>query len=246
MSCNNCGVRLRSLLGAADSKADCLMQKCHDKQHSFSAGDVVHLEQNKIDYAFTVYSGCFILYNNFANGSRQILRVALPGEFVGFSRNSDGFLPYSIKAVTEAKICLFFDPKIEKMANEVPEVAKRLIDLQNNDMVLCQQRLLSLGQKTATESLAYLIMELYSRIKLQAPEFFNPKTKEVLFPLNQADMGDALGLTKVHVNRIIAIFKEEGLISCGHKKINIINKERLSEIGQFDINLIKNPFLHFG
>ncbi len=131
------------------------------------------------------------------------------------------------------------------MINENPKIAKRLIDLQANNAVLCQQRLLNLGQKTATESLAYLIIELYSRIKVQSPKQFNFQTGEAFFPLNQADMGDMLGLTKVHINRIIANFKDKNIISCGHKKLKVINEKRLAEIGQFNINLIKDPFRHF-
>ncbi|BBB22539.1 transcriptional regulator, Crp/Fnr family [Abyssogena phaseoliformis symbiont OG214] len=244
-NCSSCTVRSRALFGSVDEQNVRLTQKYRDKHCYFSAGEILHREQNKIDYAFTLYSGCLILYNNLSNGDRQILRVTLPGDFVGFSRNSKGELPYSIKAVTDSRICLFFDANVLQMTSEHPEIAKRLIDLQLNDTVLCQQRLLNLGQKSSTEGLAYLIMELYSRIKVQSPKEFDFKTGETFFPLNQADMGDALGLTKVHINRIIATFKNEGLISCGHKKLKIINEERLSEIGQFDIGLIKDPFRHF-
>ncbi len=68
------------------------------------------------------------------------------------------------------------------MTSEYPEIARRLIKLQLNDTVLCQQGLLNLGQKSATEGLAYLIMGLYSRIRAQSsPEevwlhFFCPKS----------------------------------------------------------------------
>jgi len=244
-NCNECTVRSRTLLGVVEDKNVRMTQHYRDKHHYFTAGDILHTEGQKIDYAFTVYSGCLILYNNLKNGSRQILRVALPGDFVGFSRNNKGELPYSIKAVTEVRICLFLDNSVQKMIREQPEIATRLIDLQLSDTILCQQRLVNLGQKSATESLAYLIMELYSRIRVQYSTIFDSKLGVTFFPLNQEDMGDALGLTKVHINRVITTFREQGLVSCGHKKIKVLNERKLSDIGQFDINLINDPFRHF-
>lgn len=244
-NCNECTVRSRALFGVVDELDIKPTQKYRDKHRYFSEGDILHVEREKIDYAFTVYSGCLILYNHLENGDRQILRVALPGDFVGFSRNHKGELPYSIQAVTDVRICIFLDTSVQTMIKEQPEIAKRLIDLQLNDAVLCQQRLLNLGQKNATESLAYLIMELYSRIRVQYPKIFDSELGATFFPLNQEDMGDSLGLTKVHISRIVTAFKKQGLIACGHKKLKVLDERKLSEIGQFDINLINDPFRHF-
>lgn len=244
-NCQECTVRSRALFGVIDVDNVRVTQNYRDKHRHITNGEIIHREQEKINYAFTLYSGCLILYNILPNGDRQILRVALPGDFVGFSRNHKGELPYSIKAVSDSRICLFSDKSVQKMIAEQPEIAKRLIDLQSNDMLLCQQRLLNLGHKNASEGLAYLIMELYSRIRVQAPTLFNRQTGESFFPLNQADMADSLGLTKVHINRIIMEFKEQGLIKCGHKHLQVVDEKKLSELGQFDLDLINDPFRHF-
>lgn len=243
--CSQCSVRSRTLFSVVDDDKIRITQKYRDKHRNFLAGEIIHSEQDSINYAFTLRVGYLILYNDLSNGGRHILRVALPGDFVGFSRNNKGELLYSIKAETDSNICLFFDDSVTKMVDENPEIAKRLIDLQSHEANLCQQRLLNLGQKTATESLAYLIMELYSRIRVQSPEDFNFATGEAFFPLSQADMGDALGLTKVHVNRVIADFKDQSLITCGRKKMRVLDEQRLSEIAEFDIDLIEDPFRQF-
>ncbi|BAS67214.1 Crp/Fnr family transcriptional regulator [Bathymodiolus septemdierum thioautotrophic gill symbiont] len=243
--CSQCAVRSRALFSAVDEDKVHITQEYRDKCRVFSAGDIIHIEKEPINYAFTLRTGCLILYNDLSNGERQILRVALPGDFVGFSRNRNGELLYSIKAETDSSICLFFDDNVTKMISENAEIAKRLIELQSHEASLCQQRLLNLGQKTATESLAYLIMELYSRIRMQSPKEFNFTTGEAFFPLSQADMGDALGLTKVHVNRVITNFKKQGLIAYSRKKIRVIDEQKLSEVAQFDIALIEDPFRQF-
>lgn len=243
-NCDECTVRPRTLFGTVPADDVGIIQNYRDKHRHFSAGSILHLEQQKIDCAFTVYSGCLMLYNDLENGSRQILHVAMPGDLVGLSRNNKGELPYSIKAITDVRTCMFLDSSVQKMIKERPEIAARLIDLQLGNAILYHQQILNLGQKTATQGLAYLIMELYSRIRVQSPADFDSASGEVFFPLNQADMGDSLGLTKVHINRIIISFKGQSLISCGHKKLKITNEKKLSEIGLFDINLIQ-PLRYF-
>ncbi len=244
-SCNRCTVRARTLFGTVDENKIPATQTYRNEYCHFSAGEIIHQEQHSIDYAFTLHTGCLILYNDLSSGERQILRVVLPGDFVGFSRNNKGELLYSIKAESDSHACLFFDENVTKMVGENSEVAKRLIELQAHETSLCQQRLLNLGHKTAAESLAYLIMELYARMRVQSPKDFNFITGEAFFPLSQADMGDALGLTKVHVNRVIARFKNQGLIVYGHKKMRVIDEKSLSAIAQFDVNLIEDPFRQF-
>ncbi|WP_428095874.1 hypothetical protein [Candidatus Thioglobus sp.] len=49
----------------------------------------------------------------------------------------------------------------------------------------------------------------------------------------------------MHVNRVIVAFKQQGLIACGYKKLKVIDEKELSKIGNFDINLIKDPFRYF-
>ncbi|WP_202762998.1 Crp/Fnr family transcriptional regulator [Bathymodiolus thermophilus thioautotrophic gill symbiont] len=243
--CSQCTIRSRTLFGAVGEDKIRITQKYRDKHHFFSADDILHLEQQKIDYSFILRSGCLMLYNDLEDGSRQILQIALPGDFVGFSRNYKGELPYSIKAVTDVGICLFSDKSMQKMISEQPEIAKKLIDLQSGKLIVCQQHLLNLGKKTAAESLAYLIMELHARIKVQAPEMFNDEENEAFFPLNQEGIGDILGLTKVHINRVMTSFRKQGLIVFSYKKLKLLDEEKLSEIGKFDISQVQEPFCHF-
>ncbi|WP_428095736.1 Crp/Fnr family transcriptional regulator [Candidatus Thioglobus sp.] len=134
-NCSKCTVRSRALFGAIGDENIRVTQKYRDKHCHFSKGSILHREQSKIDYAFTLYSGCLILYNDFENGTRQIIRVALPGDFIGFSRNSKGELPYSIQAVTDSKICLFFDTNVSKMRPCKPDCVKSSSKIRHNPLI---------------------------------------------------------------------------------------------------------------
>jgi len=63
----------------------------------------------------------------------------------------------------------------------------------------------------------------------------------IQFPLTQEDIGDATGVTKIHTNRILSELKNKKLIECNHKRLVILDEAALSEIAQFDVDLINNP-----
>jgi len=95
--------------------------------------------------------------------------------------------------------------------------------------------LLNIGRKDAAQSLAYLILDLLDKIKnISTTCAKNSHAEsEDFFPLNQEDMADAVGLTKVHVSRVISQFKKDGIIKCAHKKMEILDRDELVRIAQY-------------
>jgi CRP-like cAMP-binding protein len=57
-------------------------------------------------------------------------------------------------------------------------------------------------------------------------------------PLTQADLGDALGLSTVHVNRTLQELRGEGLIELHSGRLRILDWMRLKEAAQFDPNYL--------
>jgi transcriptional regulator with XRE-family HTH domain len=63
----------------------------------------------------------------------------------------------------------------------------------------------------------------------------------IRLPLTQLDLADALGLTSVHINRVIQGFRRDTLITLAHRRLTLLNMERLQEIAGFD-----QDYLHLG
>ena len=78
-------------------------------------------------------------------------------------------------------------------------------------------------------------MDLYTRIQEQDTD--NSEYEQNFFPLNQEDMADVLGLTKVHLSRVMSQFKKDNLIECGHKKLKVLDAQKLSKIGAYPFSL---------
>lgn len=196
--------------------------------------DFLH-EGSESDFVYTLFSGWAILYKTLPSGKRQIIRFALPGDLIGFQHNLKAPMHYSAQALTESVYCAFPRARMGEMLTQRPELATRLALMSARDSALCQQHLLGTGRKTAKERVAFLLLELYHRVRSLAdvmPDAIDGDAVE--FPVAQEEIGDAVGLTTVHVNRTLRELRDEGLVACSHRRLCILDDERLSEIGQFD------------
>ena len=112
-----------------------------------------------------------------------------------------------------------------------------------HDMNLCQHHLIGTGRKNARESIAFLLLKLFYRVRLQMQNGYDEATESIIFPLTQEDIGDTVGLTSVHVNRILKEMEAKGWIHCQSKCLTILDEEALMEIGQFDPGMISTKSL---
>lgn len=114
----------------------------------------------------------------------------------------------------------------------------RLASMESRDMSLCQHHQAFSSSKDSHESVAFLLMELFYRIRLQMRHQYDPVTNTIEFPLTQELIADAVGLTNIHVNRVLRQFHKLGLIECRQRKLTILNEESLAELGAFDKSMI--------
>lgn len=232
--CSECPVRELTLFKNVPEERLDDIQRHRKEQIIVPAKSVIFREDDVHGYVYTLFSGWGIMYktvNN--NGKRQILRFILPGDLIGYQANAGGIMSHSVAAITETVFCVFSHEDIKQMLRQDSALAVRLVEMESRDMSLCQSHLMAAGRKTARESIAFLLMELYYRVRLQLPGSFFPATNTIDFPITQEDIGDAVGLTKIHVNRVIKQLIKDELI-CFHKRqLKILNEKKLCEIAEF-------------
>lgn len=98
------------------------------------------------------------------------------------------------------------------------------------DASILRETLLNVGRRNARSRTAHLLCELAMR--LQRVGLADDLRFDL--PLTQSDLGDALGLTPIHVNRVLGRFRSEGLIENDGRTFHIANWDRLVAIGEFD------------
>jgi CRP-like cAMP-binding protein len=65
-----------------------------------------------------------------------------------------------------------------------------------------------------------------------------PEDHTIRLPLTQTDLADALGLTSVHVNRVLQRFRRDQLLTLGHRRLTLCNGGRLEAIVGFTPNYL--------
>lgn len=181
--------------------------------------------------ALILLSGWACHHQTLGNGKRQVTSLVVPGDFVAF-----GFLTGNgadIQCVTTApsqfgriKARQFGD-----LAEQYPGVMRATLRAAAVDAAISRERLISLGLRTAAERLSHLFCELWYR--LSAAGLVGPDDSFQL-PMTQAELGAALGLSTVHVNRMLQTLRRRGIIGLQAGKVHILDLGYLKEFSSFD------------
>jgi CRP-like cAMP-binding protein len=187
------------------------------------------LEAKHSDRMFVLRSGWLHASTILKGGARQILRIHQPGDIVNTSCLAWTRVVATITAVTEAEVWPFPRDKLSLIFRTQPRLAALLYGISIAENVALCDRLKSLGRTDAEARLGALLLELLSRQRVIAPQ--DGDTLEMA--LTQTDIADAVGLTKVHVNRVLRKMTDSGLIERDGRRVRIPDVPRLAEISGF-------------
>lgn len=225
--CKDCAIRASALFGELETHQLDKARKLRSAQQSFEAGEYLYHEGDIPDKAYTVYSGWVTLFKILKNGDRQILQFALPGDFlcykVGRHRNVD----HSAIAASDVVLCAFPIDRFRDTIAVLPDLAFAISSITETSTQRCHSSLTSIASHPAETKIAFLLLGLYLR-----EQSFQGNTNCIPFPITQEDIGDALGLTSIHVNRVFQALRKKGLIECKNRCLWISDKAALAKVAK--------------
>ncbi len=180
---------------------------------------------------FTLLHGWAMRYSLLSDGSRQIIDFCLPGAFIGFQPDSESPKGYAAQAITDIKVCALPQNGLMGMLSQTPNMAVRLACIAYRDQVSTARHLANLGRRLARGRVANLLMELFVRVRMRSAE---AASEAILLPLTQELIGDALGLTSVHVNRTLRGLREDKIVNLQGGTLRILDPDRLAEEAGFE------------
>jgi CRP-like cAMP-binding protein len=193
-------------------------------------GEKVALEDNaQVQYCL-VRSGWVGLFSNRQDGSRQMLRLVLPGEAFWLRPNDPGKVVQTVEALTPANCCWLSRAEIDAIGqSDASYMAAYVCDLER-ELALIQDTMTNIGRRDATAQVAQFLVSLAMRATgkdiLRKPE-------PCRIPLTQRMIGDALGLTQIHVNRTVRNLRLEGLLTYQSGIFIPLDPGRLSKLIDF-------------
>jgi CRP-like cAMP-binding protein len=187
-----------------------------------------------------LYSGWAIRFKTLPDGRRQILNFLLPGDLLGLQAAMFESARHGINALTDVELCLLPRRKVWALFGQMPDLAFDVAWLGAREESRVDESLISVGRRSAAESIAALIVGLYKRAKLLG--LVVDATFE--FPLTQEHIADALGLSLVHTNKTLARLRRLGMFTLGSGKLTLVNPHALARVGQYyDEEIPQRPLI---
>lgn len=180
---------------------------------------------------FNLLDGWVALYALLEDGRRQIVQFALPGAVLGFQPSARANATVGAQALTDIAVSVMPVATLTSLSRTDPDISIRLARSLAHDCSLAFDRMTSIGRRSARERVAHLLLELFTRYRAQWP---GNRTEEMTLPLTQEDIGDATGLTFVHVNRVLSTLRKERIVHFHYRKLRILDPDRLIEVSGVD------------
>lgn len=201
------------------------LDRLEQQERSYRRGTTIRGENDPARELFIVQKGWLHSYVLLGNGSRQIMRLHFPGDVLGLSSLAFGRSSDAITAVTDVVLCPFDKDRLALLFEEHPRLAALIFTLCVAERVTLADRLASIGRTSARMRVASLLCELMARLRIGG----GSSMTEFQMPLTQEEIGDATGLTAVHVNRMMRSLVDDGLIARNGNAIAILDETRLVE-----------------
>ncbi|HZH11540.1 MAG TPA: Crp/Fnr family transcriptional regulator [Microvirga sp.] len=190
--------------------------------------DIVH-EGDRPSESSLLLDGFAARYKIFSNGRRQITAIHVAGDFVDLHSFLLKTMDHGVLALTPCRIAVVPHAAIEKITTEHPHLTRLLWLSTLVDGAIHREWLNAMGRLSATAHMAHFICELFLRLKAVG----RTDGDTIQLPLTQAELGDTLGLSTVHVNRVLQELRKEGLIRWQGDALTILDRERLEKVGEF-------------
>jgi CRP-like cAMP-binding protein len=211
-----------------------LLEQLHSRRKSFSAGrDMIHEGMIKRP-AYILASGWVCSYKLLPGGTRQIVDFQIPGDFLGLRSVLFRTADHNIAPVTRIEASEVLVSDLLDTFNKAPRLAAAVLWAASRDEAMVVEHLVDIGRRDAKQRMAHFLLELAARLTLvgQATD------KGYACPLTQYMLADALGLSAVHVNRVLRELREDGLVTFQQGKVVFDDFDGLVTYADFDRNYL--------
>ena len=182
---------------------------------------------------FVVLEGWAIRYKVLPTGTRQIMAFLMPGDACDLHIGMLDEMDHSIETITQATVATIASGAMTDLMGN-PGIAQAMYVAQLVDEATLRAWIVSLGRRNSVERAAHLLLELYMR----AIRVGLIRGGDMELPLTQTVIADALGMTPVHINRVLQLLRKSGAIDLRRGHLTIPDPAPLIRLSGFDDNYL--------
>ncbi|HTX87859.1 MAG TPA: Crp/Fnr family transcriptional regulator [Bacteroidales bacterium] len=223
--CEKCLAGNETFLGHLD-KADLSYINSQKTSGLYKKGEEIFLEGHASGGVFCLKEGKVKVYRQGSDGREHIIRIALPGEFIGLRALISGNNhTVSAAAFEDSSICFINKSDFFQLMIKYPDFTRNLIISLSRILEEAEVKMTSLAQKPVKERLAETLLFLSRSFRLDAG---NPNRSYL--SLTRVDLASIIGTVPETVIRLLSEFRDEGLVGLKGRRIYLLDPGRLKKI----------------
>lgn len=200
-----------------------LLERLVGEPRRHPAGAWVEDQAVAVPGAWLVITGWAAQARVLSDGRRQVGRFLVPGDVFGLMRTG-GTAAAGLLAMTDVVVADVTGVRDAVALGRSPALARAWAALQAAEQIGAFSHILRLGRFTAYERTGHLFLELYERLAAAGLTL----GQSMPMPLTQEMLADCLGLSVVHLNRMVQQLRRSRLISSEMRKVTFLDLERLA------------------
>ena len=208
-----------------------MLERMQASRFQIGAGKEVVYEGQQHHAAYILRTGWACSYKRIRDGGRQIIDIQIPGDFLGLRslllRTSD----HSFVTLTDAELSKVHTDCMLEVFRSTPRLAVALLWAASRDQAMVVEHLVGIGRRDAFERTAHFLLELGARLKLVG----YGTGDSYVCPVSQSILADTLGMTAIHLNRVLRQLREAKLVIFRDNTVVFPHIERAAQITGFDL-----------
>lgn len=229
LDCTHCASRLTGFFG---DLTDSGVAQCNQHTtNTYKAGQVLFYEGNRAFGIYCIYSGRVKLYKTGHGGRLQIVRLAGPGDLIGYrSLFAEESYSATAEAMEDAAVCFLEKSVFLPLLSKEPGLAMKMIRKLSGELRYAEDRMTDIAQKPVKERLAELLLllkETYGKA--------NNGGVEIGLSLSREEMAEMIGTTQETIIRLLSEFKARGFLQIDGRQIVITDMKPLLRIAHIEV-----------
>ena len=198
------------------------------------AGEYLILEGERPEYVYLLLKGWAFRYKLLPDGGRQIMAYLVPGDLCDIHIFILKEMDHNLGLLSDATVALIPEKVMVELLDEFPRVSRALFWATLVDEATLREWLANTLRRDPYERTAHLLTEMWFRLRavgLAEGDGFE-------LPLTQAELGDAMGLNALTINRVLQRLRAEELITLKGERLTVLDGERLLAVSDSNPNYL--------
>ncbi len=183
-----------------------------------------------LNRSILLLDGLMCRYKDLRDGQRQISALHVPGDFLDLHGFTLKYLDHEVMALSACQVAYARHDKLTVLTEKFPHLTRLLWFSTNLDAAIHREWELSLGQRSGAARAAHLFCEIQARLAIVGLAHGD----SYALPMNQTELGECLGLTVVHTNRVLRELRERELVEFTRGRVVIHDPAGLKSFAEFD------------